>query len=144
MKKTLLLFVIALFVVSCQGPVGPEGPQGSGTNWKIIDLVARPGDWTQVLDKDGLNRYYTCHFQMSEINSFIFTDGSVSVSYFKNNTVQVPLPYVSHFENLAGNLWTQTVDFDYSQGGMNIYVTNSDFAVDPPTIDMKFRVVLMW
>jgi len=44
MKKTFLLFIIALFVVSCEGPMGPEGPQGYGTNWKIVDLEVKSTD----------------------------------------------------------------------------------------------------
>ena len=146
MKKALLLFAVALFIVSCRGPVGPvgpEGPQGYGTNWKIINLVANKTDWKAVLDKDGLNRYYTCHFQMSEINSFVYTDGSVT-TYLVDNGVQLPLPSVRHYENSAGKLWTQTTDYDYSVGGLNLYFTNSDFAPIPPSVDMTFRVVLMW
>ena len=143
MKKALFLFTVVLFIVSCKGPVGPEGPQGYGTNWKIINLVANSSNWTEVLDKDGLNRYYTCHFSVPEIDSFVYTDGSVS-TYYEYNGVQLPLPWVQHNENLAGNLWTQTIDYDYSVGGLNLRVTNSDFAVAPPSDPMKFRVVIMW
>jgi hypothetical protein len=142
MKKTIFLFLIALVAVSCQGPVGPEGPQGYGTNWKIINLTANASDWVQKTDNQGLNRYYTCHFSMPEINSTVFNDGTV-IAYFVNNGTQQNLPYVLHLENSTGNLWTRTIDCDYSVGGMNVYVTNSDFAIDPPQA-MNFRVVLMW
>jgi len=142
MKKTFLLFVVALLVVSCQGPVGPEGPQGYGTNWKIINLVVSKSDWVENLDQNGLNRYYSCHFSMSEITSTVFNDGTV-ISYYMNNNVQQTLPYVRHYQNTTGNFWTQTIDFDYTTGGMNVYVTNSDFVADAP-LSMSFRVVLMW
>ena len=139
MKKILLLFAVALFVVSCQGP---EGPQGSGTNWKIINLVANRSDWQENLDQNGLNRYYSCHFTMSEINATVFNDGNVT-SYIMINNAQQTLPYVRHYENTAGAQWTQTIDFDYTVGGMNVYVTNSDFVKDPPGT-MNFRVALTW
>jgi hypothetical protein len=142
MKKILLLFVVALTVASCQGPVGPEGPQGYGTNWKIINLVAAKTDWVASVDNNGLNRYYSCHFSMPEITSFVYNSGTV-IAYINFNSSQQTLPYVQHYQNLAGNFWTRTIDYDYSIGGMNVYVTNSDFVVDPPDA-MNFRVVLMW
>ena len=141
MKKVLLLFVVTLVVTSCQGPMGPEGPQGYGTNWKIINLTVGSGDWVVKHDTDG-NIYYGCHFSMPEITSSVYSDGTV-IAYIDLNGAQMTLPYVTHFKNSVGQLWTRTIDYDYSAGGMNIYVTNSDFAVDPPEA-MNFRVVLMW
>lgn len=80
---------------------------------------------------------------MPEITSSVFNNGSV-VGYIvlSNSTAQQNLPYVQHFQNANGALWTQTIDFDYSVGGINVYVTNSDFVSDPPTA-MNFRVVIM-
>lgn len=142
MKKIYLFIAVVLLFTSCQGPVGPQGPQGYGTNWKIINLVATSSDWKVNVDKDGLNRYYSAHFTMPEITSFVYTDGTV-LAYSVDNGVQNSLPYVRHYQDTAGALWTKTVDFDYSVGGVNVYVTNSDFAVDPPAA-MNFRIVLMW
>jgi len=144
MKKILFLFMLALSIASCQGPTGPEGPQGYGTNWKVINLVAAASDWVAYTDDNGQNRFYTCHFSMPEITSTVFNDGSVIGYYLtSSSSVQQPLPYVLHLQNTAGDFWTRTIDFDYSVGGMNVYVTNSDFAVDPP-LAMNFRVTLMW
>ena len=142
MKKLILLSLVAIFVVSCQGPVGPEGPQGAGTNWKIINLVANKTDWVENVDNNKQNRFYFCHFSMPEITSSVFNDGAV-ITYFLDNNVQQPLPYVRHFQNTSGAFWTRTIDFDYTAGGMNVYVTNSDFNVDPPAT-MNFRAVLTW
>ncbi len=143
MKKIIPFIAIVLFLVSCQGPVGPEGPQGYGTNWKIINLATNSSDWKENLDNSGLNRFYSCHFSMPEINSFVYTSGTVLGYYSDNvNNVQQSLPYVRHYQS-ATNLWTRTIDFDYSVGGVNVYVTNSDFVVDPPPA-MNFRIVLMW
>jgi len=142
MKKTIFLFLIALLAVACQGPVGPEGPQGYGTNWKIINLTASASDWIQKTDKDGLNMYYTCHFSMPEINSTVYNDGSV-ITYIYLDGGQQPLPFVRHYQDKTGALWTETTDFNYTQGGLDVYITYSDFAaIAPPA--MNFRVVLMW
>ena len=53
------------------------------------------------------------------------------------------MPYVRHYEDINGVLWTRTVDYDYAVGNIAIYVTNSDFIKDLPE-KMTFRVVMMW
>ena len=135
MKKTLIFFLVALFVASCDD-------SNKDLKMKVIDLTVKSSDWIESIDKDSLNRYYSCHFSMPEINSAVYNNGSV-LSYILINNAQQVLPYVRHYEDVYGALWTRTVDFDYALGGMNFYVTNSDFAVDQP-IAMDFRVVLMW
>ena len=139
-KNCLLLFVIALFFMSCEGPEGPVGPQGSGTNWKIINLVANKTDWVESLDENNL-RYYSCSFKLPEIDAFIYNEGT-TLAYVRNGDFQQVLPYVRHLQD-ANSTWTKTVDYEYSTGTINFYVTNSDFAADPPS-GMEFRVVLMW
>ena len=80
---------------------------------------------------------------MPEITPFVYNSGTV-VTYTVLGNSQQTLPYVRHYENALGNLWTQTVDYSFSKGGLDIYVTNSDFYnVDNPA-SMKFRVVLMY
>ncbi len=135
MKKTLLFFLVALFVVSCDD-------SNKDLKMKVIDLTVKSSDWIENIDKDSLNRYYSYQFSMPEINSTVFNNGTVT-SYILIDNAQQVLPYVRHYEDVYGTLWTRTVDFDYALGGMNFYVTNSDFAVDQP-IAMDFRVVLMW
>jgi len=137
MKKAIFLFLVAVLVVSCQDSV----PEPLSTK-QIINLTVKSSSWIEHTDADGLNRYYSCHFSMPEINSVVFNSGSVT-AYYYNSTAQQLLPYVRHYQNTAGNFWTQTVDFDYTQGGMDIYVTSSDFAAIRPDA-MDFRVVLMW
>ena len=135
MKKIYLFIALAFFLTSCDNSSAPE-------NMKVINLATNSNEWVENVDGSGLNRYYSCHFSMPEITSFIYSSGSVQ-GYFVDNGVQNSLPYVRHFENATGNLWTRTIDFDYSVGGLNVYVTNSDFVVDPPAA-MNFRIVLIW
>jgi len=137
MRKTFILFLVALFVISCDGPI--QQPLDTKL---IVDLVVNQNDWVESTDNDGLNRYYTSSFIMKEINSTVYNDGAV-IAYIEIDNKQQILPYVRHYENADGIMWTKTVDFDYSNGKVTFYVTNSDFAVDPPET-MYFRVILMW
>lgn len=149
MRNLFLLFSITLFILffisSCDGlvgPEGPEGPQGYGTNWKIVDLAVDSLDWKESKDNAGLNRYYTVNLSVPEITSTIYNDGLV-IAYTEFGNTQQVLPYVRHFQDSAGNMWTRTVDFDFQANNVSFYTTNSDFAIDPPT-SMHFRLVLMW
>jgi len=136
MKKTLLLFLIPLFIVSCNDDSSKD------IQPTPINLVAKSTDWESNADTNNLNMYYTVHFNMPEITQGVFNNGVVNAYIMLDNpTAQETLPYVRHFQNSAGKLWTQTIDFDYSPGGINVYVTNSSFAVDPPAA-MNFRVVV--
>ncbi|MDD4969710.1 MAG: hypothetical protein PHT07_09810 [Paludibacter sp.] len=136
MKKTLLLFVIALLIVSCDD-------KSKDIQMTNVDLKATSSDWVENVDANGLNRFYSCHFNMPEITPGVFNNGMVTAYIVLDSpSAQEALPFVRHFQNTAGNLWTQTIDFDYAIGGINVYVTNSDFAVDPPAT-LKFRVVIM-
>jgi len=137
MKKIILLCTIALLAISCT----QSEPEPLSTK-QVIDVAVSGNEWVESTDANGLNRYYSCHISMPEINSTIFNNGSVLVYYLDNNTQQ-PLPNVRHYQNTTGNYWTQTIDFDYAKGGMNIYFTASDFAAVRPN-SMNFRVVLMW
>ena len=40
-------------------------------------------------------------------------------------------------------MWTRTIDYEYYNGGMTIYVTDSDFAGDVPG-PIAFRVMMSW
>ncbi len=135
MKKLLFIFMVAILAVSCTD-------EPASVQWKVIDLQVPQNKWVLNKDADGLNNYYSCHFTMPEITSIVYNSGTILTYIVLDNTQQT-LPYVRHFENTAGNLWTRTVDCDFGVGGMNIYVTNSDFFDENPGT-MNFRVVLMY
>ena len=137
MKKLFLILAVALAVISCKDSVSDQLDTK-----QIISLKVNSSDWIENTDNAGLNRFYSYHFPVNEINPNIYNNGAV-VGYIELDNRQQTLPYVRHFENSNGKLWTRTVDFDYLKGGVNIYVTNSDFANDPPET-MNFRIVLMW
>lgn len=135
MKKILLFLFIAALTASCTEDT-------NDVQWKIVNLVVKQNDWKLNTDADGLNKFYSYKFAMPEISPAIFNTGSLS-TYVVLDNAQQALPYVRHYEDKNGSLWTRTVDCDYAINEMNIYVTNSDFADDIPGT-MNFRVVLMW
>jgi len=137
MKKVFLLLTVTLFFTSCV----IESPNGSGSNLETIDLTVKSTEWVESTDMNGLNRYYSFHLSMPEITNLVTTDGSVTTNLIFPNG-QTSLPYVQHFENQT-NRWTRTISSKYTAGGMDIFVSNSDFANDRPAT-MNFRVVITW
>ena len=137
MKKTVFLFLVAVVLISCED----SAPQELTTK-QIFEFTVNKNNWVEYTDGDGLNRYYSCYFPLRQINSSIVTDGAI-VAYAEVNSKQQALPYIRHYEDTKGFRWTRTVDYDYANGGITFYVTNSDIATDLPET-MYFRVVLMW
>lgn len=135
MKRLILFFALATMLASCSlNSVQDNSIQ-------VINLTARAVDWTSHVDDNDLNLYYSCTFPMPEITANFYDHGSVQTFYMMTGAQQA-LPYVRHYETNLSK-WTRTVDFEYAVGSMTIFVTNSDFAVDPPD-GMDFRVVMMW
>jgi len=134
MKRLILFFTLATMFASCT-------LNSVDSNIKVINLTARAADWVPHVDGNGLNLYYSCTFDMPEFTSTFYDKGNVQ-TYYMMNGAQQALPYVRHYETNAAQ-WTRTVDFEYAVGSMTIFVTNSDFLIDPP-VGMDFRVVMTW
>lgn len=135
MKKILLFLFIATLTISCDD-------DSIDLQSKFVNIVVKQNDWVVNTDADGLNKFYSYQFQMPEISPVIFNSGLMS-SYIVLDNAQQSLPYVRHYEDIKGFMWTRTIDCDYAVNKMNIYVTNSDFIDDLPE-KMNFRVVLLW
>ena len=166
MKKTLSLLMLAAMMLACTGPQGPRGPQGpegpegpSGSvNFKIIDLSASGSQWQYSNMND--NNYYIASFNMPEITQEIYDNGLVQVyreyDTGTDNAVQLLLPNTRHKEEAIVNdegdtvwlFYSETTDYEYGIGKLNIFFTCSDFEYElTPTIvpeDMHFRCVIMW
>ncbi|MCK9300957.1 MAG: hypothetical protein M0P23_06220 [Bacteroidales bacterium] len=139
MKKFLVLGIITLLLYSCDTTVFER----ETTQWTFVELEAKPADWQEYVDNDGKNRYYSCSYNVPEIDYDVYDYGAV-LCYVDLNGAQQIMPYVRHYEDTNGAQWTRTVDFEYSRGKVNIFVTNSDFVVDPPAETMYFRLVLIY
>lgn len=163
-KKALFLLFSVVIFCACEGPQGPQGPRGydgkdgkdgEGVNWKIAEFEAgtekSPWEYTSFSD----NNYYFAKFSVPALTSFVFTDGNVNgYIYMQENgqLIQHSLPYVLHKyqKDTNGNVFyfTETVDFVYGVGWVQIEVRDSDFAYEDnvnivPDI-MKFRIVMTW
>ena len=143
MKKVFLLLLIAVFAASCEGPVGPPGRDGRNaepTQWEIIPVTIYDTDWRESPMDESL--YYSASVITTSLTPFIRKEGTILVYRdFKNGYQQI-LPYVRHKE-YGRILWTQTIDYEFTDGRINFYVTNSNFVPEPPET-MYFRVVLIW
>jgi hypothetical protein len=135
MKRLFIILSAALLLISCTTDY-------EETNIKVINLQVNSNDWVENTDSEGLNRYYSASFNMPEITNTVYDWGNVN-AYITFDQAQQVLPYVRHFENNEGVMWTRTVDYEYLPGKLNIYVTNSDFFKTQPET-MTFRVVLIW
>lgn len=139
MRRIYLLFIISVLLFSaCETVTYPEDL----TTKQVFSFQVRSSDWVPETDEAGLNLYYRCRFNLDGITSYMFNDGAV-MGYIELNGAQQALPYIRHFENSNGEKWSRTIDFDYSQNDIHFYVTNNDFAIDPPET-MYFRVVFIW
>lgn len=136
MKRLFYLLIISLLTVSC------VDENDDNTNIKIINLAVNQANWVENTDIDGLNRYYSCSFNVPEITPWIYNNGVVN-TYITFDYASQPLPYVRHLEDSEGFRWTRTVDYEYESGKIRIFVTNSDFIVDLPKA-MKFKVAIIW
>lgn len=136
MKKAFLLFMAAVLLLSCD-----ESYPEDLTTKQTISLKVNANDWTEYIGNSG-ERYYYCFVRINEITSTIYERGGV-MAYIDFDDRQQALPYVRHMRNSAGNMWTRTIDYDVTRDGVTFYVTNSDFAIDPPGT-MYFKVLLIW
>lgn len=160
MKKVFLLALLALTLFSCGYNPKDEPFALQYTHRRIIDLEINrdKGEWQYTGLKD--NNYFFAKFDMPEIDSNVYNNGTVQVyreqDYTTNNPIQTPLPTVRlseySVEDENGNVtwynYTETVDYEYGRGTLTIFYTVSDFDYEldetfvPET--MRFRVVLLW
>ena len=108
--------------------------------WTSVEICA--DKWMKCSDADGLNTYYKYSIGINGLNMNVLKGGLVQC-YLYNGDSQTPLPVVRHYENLHGQYWTRTIDYEFYHGGVSIYVTDNDFAGDPPGV-MYFRLAFTY
>lgn len=123
-----------------------------GMQTKIIDWDVFAWDYS---GKDN-NNYYTVYKEFPQLTSQVYKDGEVHIyrvyDYGMQSEVQAPLPAVHHveyYDDVQGNwnFYTETTDYDFGVGFINLYYTLSDFGYEVENIvpsQMRFRVVLTW
>ena len=131
MKKILLLFAIALGVVSCQD----EAPQGS----KVINVQIKASDWLSYNDSVSSYKIYYYNSSVPELSSTVFKSGSV-FAFVEDSTSVQKLPYTIKAET-SGTNWTRSTNYNYSEGKILFYVIYPALSSNPPDV-LNFRVVL--
>lgn len=157
MKKVLLLLIVAISFVACEGPEGPMGLPGMDgqdgqdgyVNFYTRSFTIQPDEWELIGTPGELNSYFVVDKELPSLTSAIYNRGAVVAYIETGNGVKNLMPYVLHKGDVnSANqeiLWTQTYDFDYSEGWVGFYLTYSDFNTHlSPTDPETFHVVLMW
>lgn len=144
MKKTFLLFIIAFIAYSCQDQskdININNATGTAIPTST-EIKIKSNDWILNSNSNGVTTYYTYHYKMPSITSSVFDTATINSYILTNSQVSLQtLPYSGQLKNAKGIAWTQTIDFDYAIGGINVYVTNSGLNADPPGA-MVFNVVI--
>ena len=144
MKKVILFTLLATIFVSCEGPMGPRGYDGRDgllSVWHVIELPANSTDW-QGFPNNSNPAFYSIAFNVPEITENIFLDGVV-LCYLFDNGRQIILPSVRHYQE-GDFLYTQTIDYEYYVGGIEVFLTNSDFFYPARPANMTFVLQILY
>ena len=139
-----------------------------GVSNEIITLRVNSSEWGVAYDADE-NVYYKATFPVPQITSRVLQEAVVSVyrvyrDDFGDVDSQCVLPSERHFQtyqfgvNPDGSLfhkvdennnwlidakWTETIDYEFSDGSLTVYFTTNDFVIQTPD-SMEFRVVITY
>ena len=144
MKKHgfLVLSLLLLAFVSCEGPMGPPGLKGKdGEDFipYVEKFTVRSQDW-QNYDSDDDVSYYKYIFDM-DIGDRAYNNGLVMVYLFQmddGNEIQTPLPFWMQYTE-RGSKWLEGYNFDFDRGTIAFYA-DCRRGQRPPTCE--FRVVV--
>ena len=145
MKNLLAIFLMAILFVSCEGPQGEPGRDGTSTYWIIEDEIeVKSNDWKLSSNEEG-EPIYTYDFRIKDKDYDLYMNayytGLVSCYMYLDFgddklEAQTPLPNPVDRQDKDGNKWTETYSYDYTIDGFIIFkVSISDFFLDqkPPT-----------
>ena len=141
MKKRvfLLLNLLALAFVSCEGPIGPPGEPGEGFVPFVRYFEVKSQEW-QLYDSDDYVSYYKCLVKM-DIGDKAYNDGIVNVYLFQTDNgseIQTPLPYWIQYTD-RGNRWLEGYNFDFDRETI-VFYADCQRGQRPPACE--FRVVV--
>jgi len=144
-KVVLLLSLLTLGFVSCEGPMGPPG---EGVNRKIIPYTVFDRDWKLAGKAGELGSYYWFEFAERELTTFICEKGIVSGfrKFDDGSQTQLGQVVVVGESDNHGNefLFTEVYSFSFRPGYITFYVDYSDFETSVRPMTCDFRIVLMY
>lgn len=173
MKKLLMLLMLAVSLFACEGPTGPMGPMGppgydgedgrngydgkdgkdgkdgQGAHWFAKSFTIQPDDWILIGQPGELKSYFVAEKELPQLTKEIFRERAVIAYIETGHGMKNGMPYVLHKGENGSNgkefIWTETYDFDYSEGLVGFYLTYSDFNTQvKPNEPIIFHIVLIW
>jgi hypothetical protein len=138
MKKhvLLLLSVLSLTFVSCEGPIGPPG---EGLVPYVEYIKIQSNQWENYATNDYVS-FYKCVRDV-DVRDNAYKNGFVNVYLFQmddGNEIQTPLPYwIQHTDR--GNTWLEGYNFDFDRKTIAFYA-DCKRGERPPLVE--FRVVV--
>lgn len=151
MKKLFLLISIAFLAIACEGPTGPMGPpgeNGGGAAYDVFYIPINKNDWVLVGGEEELNSYYAYTVSVSKITNYIYDYGTILAYWEIDGRFQTLLPYTRYYGSDNGTnekLWSEHLEFEYTEGSMTFYSTISDFYnIGKRPESTEIKVVLIW
>lgn len=141
--RSFAFFVMTIFLglfTSCEGPMGPEGPEGVGS-WDVFEMKVVQGDW--IRDVENGVFYYV--FEDRRLDEFTVNNGLVHVELVDGGGFY-PLPLTEYF--YSDGYFAETISFSYGTGWIRFAIGANDLfdeageQYQPAT--HLFKVTLLW
>lgn len=124
MKNLLVMFLMAFALVSCEGPVGPPGQDGS-VYWWGDNYEVKSGHWLEAHDETG-KLYYYYEFKINQLTEDIYYDGQVIcymyLDYHTNKEAKTAMPNKIQRKDTKGNTWEEQYTYEYTPDGFVIFI----------------------
>lgn len=163
MVKIALAAVIVCMAASCTKEYYTQ-EYYEGVKNEVRTLRINANEWAADYDGDE-NIYYYADFDVPEITKQAMTEAVITVyRQYRNDfgelASQSILPSERHFQTylfdeqgkhktddygnwIIDQKWTETIDYEFYEGGLTIYFTTNDFALSDVD-SMEFRVVITY
>ena len=146
-KFLLSLLVAGLLAGGCTKQYVTEEYIYQGLDMTLIDFTVKNNNWgyREVEYGNEDEGYFEAILEVPEITKDVIEQGVVMVYRRFNDggsTIWTPLPAQRTEKTSDGLYYTTFVDFEYSLGRVNIFVTATDLYAGVKPGDMTFRVAI--
>ena len=146
-KFLLSLLVVSLLAGGCTNKYVTEEYILEGLDMTLIDFTVKNNNWgyREVEYGNEDEGYFEAILEVPEITKDVIEQGVVMVYRRFNDggsTIWTPLPAQRTEKTSDGLYYTTFVDFEYSLGRVNIFVTATDLYAGVKPGDMTFRVAI--
>jgi len=153
MRKLFLLIMTTIFLMACEGPMGPPGEDGYA-NWAVQFVTVSSNQWTRHTFTDTDDVYYEYTFvpdiyktSNSSGRNWIYNDGSMMAYWVANydtaDEFQVPLYNGVYERYYDGDHFYESISFRYTANNVSFYLYYNDPSVTPSG-NLTFRLVTNW